>query len=280
MSARWRGWMGAGSLVGLAALGLPAQAEFCPEAVRMPDWHAGLAGAHSIWKERDEQGQTLLSESGALAGVAVALGLSCGPWRTELDAEHLRGTRAYAGRSSTGQPIGTTVQVRRRGLRLSALRALQLAPDWRLGLRIDLQHTARDLASVGLVQGYPEQHERTYLAAGLRGGGVLGAQGEWRWNVQAWLGGATGGRVELRLPVADPVRLRSGPGLMMELGAGLQHPLDSSWAAGLQLGWRAERIKAGPAAALWRQGQLVGAARQPATRLADVTWGLWLGRPF
>lgn len=276
---------------GLRRLGIAVLAGLCgqqalacagePLATRL---QAGPTAASSRWSETGDDGRQLLRETGTLTGAAVALAAHCGRWQAELALAASRGTRDYAGQSNGGMPVSTTAHIEAQQLRLTALRQLEAGPPraaLRAGLRLELQRTERELASVGAVLGYPETHHHASLALGLRGQGPLPSlPAGWQWQAELWLGAGPAGRIELRLPHADPVTLRSGASRSLEAAAGLSHAIADGWESGLRLSWRDQRIAAGPASALWRGAVLVGAARQPEHRLADAGAQLWLGRRF
>ena len=267
-------------LVGLGA----QQALACDGQPVATSLQAGPTSTDSRWTETGADGRQLLREAGTLTGAALTLAAHCGRWQAELDLAALHGTRDYAGQSNGGMPVSTTARIEAQQLRLTALRLLDASPmggAWQAGLRVELQRTARELASVGAVLGYPETHYHASLALGLRGHGVLpAASSGWQWQSELWLGAGPTGRIELRLPHADAVTLRSGTSRSLEAAMGISHAMASGWESGLSLSWREQRIAAGAASALWRGDVLVGAARQPEHRLADAGLQLWLGRRF
>ena len=268
----------------LAGLG-GQQVQACAAQSAAPSLQAGPIALSSRWTETGADGRQLLREAGTLTGAALALAAHCDRWQVELDLAASHGTRGYAGQSNGGMPVSTTARIDAQQLRLTALRPLDTeaaaGASWQAGMRLELQRTARELASVGAVLGYPETHRHAGLALGLRGqGALLAASSGWRWQSDLWLGAGPAGRIELRLPHADPVTLRSGNSRSIEAAAGLSHATAGGWESGLRLSWREQRIAAGPASALWRGAVLVGAARQPEHRLADAGLQLWLGRRF
>jgi hypothetical protein len=245
---------------------------------------AGPTATSSRWTETGADGRQLLREAGTLTGAALTLAAYCGRWQAELDLAARHGTRDYAGQSNGGMPVSTTASIEAQQLRLTALRFLeasQAGGAWQAGLRVEVQRTARELASVGAVLGYPETHYQASLAVGLRGHGALpAASSGWQWQSELWLGAGPTGRIELRLPHADAVTLRSGTSRSLEAAMGISHAMASGWEGGFRLSWREQRIAAGAASALWRGGVLVGAALQPEHRLGDAGLQLWLGRRF
>ena len=272
-----------GLLLLLAGLGAQ-QALACDGEPVATSLQAGPTSTDSRWAETGADGRQLLREAGTLTGAALTLAARCGRWQAELDLAARHGTRGYAGQSNGGMPVSTTARIEAQQLRLTALRQLDASPSgaaWQAGLRLELQRTARELASVGAVLGYPETHHHASLAAGLRGRGALpAASSGWQWQSELWLGAGPAGRIELRLPHADAVTLHSGTSRSLEAAVGISHATAGGWESGLRLSWREQRIAAGPASALWRGEVLVGAARQPEHRLGDAGLQLWLGRRF
>ncbi len=248
-----------------------------------PEPGAALWLGHSRWDESDAQGRRLLRESGTLAGARLGLALRCAGWHGEADAGWRSGQRDYRGLSSSGAAIRTHSDIEERSLRVSLWRPLSPPSSGRtelaLGLRGDWRSLDRDLASVGLVQGYPEQHRHATLALGLtaqRGSGMSSAPAGWHWGAELWLGGGPRGTVQVQLPTADPARLRTGRSTFGEAALSLRSAgfaaenRPPGWAHELRLSLRDERIAAGPSAPLWRHGVLVGSASQPRHRLVDA----------
>lgn len=251
-----------------------------------PEPGAALWLGHSRWDESDAQGRRLLRESGTLAGARLGLALRCEGWHGEADAGWRGGQRDYRGLSSSGAAIRTHSDIQERSLRVSLWRPLLPrsggGTELALGLRGEWRRLARDLASVGIVQGYPEQHRHAALALGLavqqgiRSTSTSNAPAGWRWGAELWLGGGPRGTVEVHLPTADPARLRTGRSAFGEAALSLRsagfaaQARPAGWAHELRLSLRDERIAAGPSAPLWRHGVLVGSASQPRHRVVDA----------
>ena len=167
----------------------------------------------------------------------------------------MRRARAYAGHSTTGQPIATTSALRQQQLQGELWRSLEAGPatGWAVGARLAWRHDRRDLADAGPVPGYPERLTQAAAGVGLRwsGGDGLGAplghgpsamdgpgatgapahpgQGL-RFRLAAWAGAAPGGRLALRLPGADPLTLPLGGHRWAALEASVDGPL--AWPTG------------------------------------------------
>ncbi|WP_397534088.1 hypothetical protein [Roseateles sp.] len=253
-------------------------------ACAAPEPGAALWLGHSRWDESDAQGRRLLRESGTLAGARLSMALRCEGWHGEADAGWRAGQRDYRGLSSSGAAIRTHSDIEERSLRVSLWRPLLPPSNGRaelaLGLRGEWRGLDRDLASVGLVQGYPEQHRQAALALGLAAQqgrlGISSAPAGWHWGAELWLGGGPRGTVDVQLPTADAARLRTGRSAFGEAALSLRSPGfaaqsgPAGWAHELRLSLRDERIAAGPSAPLWRHGVLVGSASQPRHRLVDA----------
>ncbi|WP_310386709.1 hypothetical protein [Roseateles sp.] len=231
------------------------------------------AGAQdSRWNEHDAEGRRLLREQGRLPEAALALSAACGSWSGELSWRHAVGERDYAGLSNRGAAVQTHSSLRMDESTLSVQRPL--LGGIKLGLRAQRQATRRELASTGAVLGYPERHRHWVYALGALAEGA--AWGESRWRLAAWVGGGPGGRVRIDLPIADPVTLRTGVMRQAELQLQwLSAPWAEGWRSSLGLRWRGERIGAGDATTLWRQGVAVGGALQPRHELRSA--GLEVG---
>ena len=128
---------------------------------------------------------------------------------------------------------------------------------------------ARNLRSVGAASGYPEVFESVEPYAAL----TLTWPSTWRSETTVQVGPLRGGRVRVELPRADPAVLETGRGtawmvhqrvaLGMGQGQGhLQTRLDISLGA--------TQTGAGPASPLYRNGALVGSARQPRFRSSQL----------
>ncbi len=250
----------------------------------VPEPGAALWLGHSRWDESDAQGRRLLRESGTLAGARLGLALRCAGWHGEAHAGWRAGQRDYRGLSSSGAVIRTHSDIEERSLRVSLWRPLSPTSSGRtelaLGLRGEWRSLDRDLASVGLVQGYPEQHRQAALAVGLAAQqgslSISSTPAGWHWGAELWLGGGPRGTVDVRLPTADAARLRTGRSVFGEAALSLRsagfaaEKRPAGWAHELRLNLRDERIAAGPSAPLWRHGVLVGSASQPRHRLVDA----------
>jgi len=247
-----------------------------------PESGAALWLGHSRWNESDAQGRRLLRESGTLAGARLGLALRCEGWHGEADAGWRAGQRDYRGLSSSGAAIRTHSDIKEKSLRVSIWRPLLPRSGGRtelaLGLRGEWRSLDRELMSVGLVQGYPEQHRQAALALGLAAqqGSIGSAPAGWHWGAELWLGGGPRGTVDVRLPTADAARLRTGRSVFGEAALSLRSASFAAenrlagWAHELRLSLRDERIATGPSAPLWRHGVLVGSASQPRHRLVDA----------
>ncbi|MCV2371161.1 hypothetical protein [Roseateles oligotrophus] len=219
------------------------------------------AGAHdSQWTEHDAEGRRLLREHGQLPEATLTVGGACGSWSADLSWRHSAGRRDYQGLSNHGASVQTHSRLRINEWSLSVQRPL--FDGLKLGMRMQHQQTRRELATTGAVLGYPEQHGHWIYALGLLSEGA--AWGESRWRLGAWLGGGPSGRVRIALPIADETTLRTGAMRQSELQLQwLSAPWAEAWRASLGLRWREERVGAGAASTLWRQGVAVGGALQP-----------------
>lgn len=243
-------------------------------------WQASaeLGPLASRWRETDSDGQTLLQEHGTLAQAATTVsgqGCPLGPWSATL--AHSRGNRQYDGQSSNGAALQTRSRLQHTGL---TLQALPWGDEvWRLGLRLRWQRVDRDIQSTATALGYPERFDTVQAAL------VAGLSGPWRsgplrWDLQLALGGGPGGHVKLQLPGLDAATLRLGSSRLAQLDLGLQGPVARGWQWRLGLQAQAEHAGAGPARALTRNGQVVGAASQPATWQSSLGLGLALQHRF
>lgn len=251
-----------------------------------PEPGAALWLGHSRWDESDAQGRRLLRESGTLAGARLGLALRCEGWHGEADAGWRGGQRDYRGLSSSGAAIRTHSDIEERSLRVSLWRPLLPrsggSTELALGLRGEWRSLDRELMSVGIVQGYPEQHRHAALALGLAAQQGIGsastsnAPAGWHWGAELWLGGDPRGTVKVQLPTADAARLHTGRSVFGEAALSLRSAGFAAqagppgWAHELRLSLRDERIAAGPSAPLWRHGVLVGSASQPRHRVVDA----------
>lgn len=224
---------------------------------------------HSQWQEFNAQGRKLVDESGLLRRVGLRLDGACTDWQWVAQWAQASGSRDYDGVSSANQPIQTTSRLRTQQLQLEAW--LPVDPHWAWGTRLGWTQLDRDLASVGNVQGYPEQFR--YVQAAMGGRYTLADLGGLRWTLSGWLGGGPGGTLYLQLPNTDAAHLRLGRSQLAQLGVQLELPAAearSGWS--WRLGWQVqqEQMQAGPAQAITRNGILVGGAAQPKTRQTSM----------
>lgn len=238
--------------------------------VRAQDCGAPALGAQtgalrSHWEEFDAQGRSLVRERGTLRRTALSLDLPCGPrtWSAQLGWS--RGTRDYDGVSNTGLPLASSSRIATTDLALQGLQALD--HGWSAGLRLNHRRQRRVIADSGAVLGYPER--LTYWQAGLGLRHERALTPALTLSATAWAGGGPGGQLSVQLPRTDPARLKLGRSRFVELGLQIgSAPPPSpapgwSWQAGWHYLW--ERLDAGPAQALTRNGIPVGGAAQPRT---------------
>ncbi|WP_367849096.1 hypothetical protein [Rhodoferax sp. WC2427] len=229
-----------------------------------------LAGVqHSRWQEFDARGRKLVDESGLLHHTGLQLEGDCASLQWAAQWSQGRGTRDYDGVSSANQPIQTTSRLSLQRVQLQAW--APVAERWAVGARLGWTQWDRDLASVGPVQGYPEQFRTIQAAVGVRY--ILADVGGLRWTLSSWLGGGPGGTLYLQLPNTDAARLRLGHSQMAQLGVQLElpesvHRTGWSWRLGWQM--QQEQMRAGPSHAITRNGILVGGAAQPKTRQTSM----------
>lgn len=225
-----------------------------------PAWGAQTGLTRSQWDETSAQGRTLVRERGTLKSAGITADGACARWPWRLALTRSTGARAYDGVTSTNFPLQTSSSIS-----ITDVAAQVWTPAlarWSGGLRVNHRQLDRDIASVGLVRGYPERFGYWQAAAGIRHETALGEAlvltGE------AWIGGGPAGTMTLRLPNADPARLTLGSSRLVEIALQLGSAAGWSWHARLDYQWQA--IAAGPVATLFRNGVPVGGAAQPATR--------------
>ena len=225
----------------------------------------------SRWEEFNAQGRKLLREKGTLHTQGLSLGSDCGAMHWTGRISQVNGLRAYRGVSSSDMPLQTSSRIEQQQARLVVLREVSAA--WSLGASLGYRRIQRDIAGVGLVEGYPERFDDWQATAGLR----FAAAG---WNglkvsAEAWLGAGPKGSMLLRLPHADPATLRLGPSRMAQLGlqvsGKLAGGLTDRWSWQLRLDQVAERFAAGAGQAIFRNGILIGGAAQPETHQSALS---------
>ncbi len=262
----------AGTGLAMAALAWPSAAQARCQA---PWGEAGVGRELSQWDEHDAQGRRLLRERGWLTATELSLGARCLGLDWQAGWGVASGGRDYSGQSVNGAPLFTTSQVRQHSLKLQAL--MPLPSGWSLGVRTRYQAIDRHIQDAGPILGYPERFELWQAALGGRFEPALA--GPWCLAIQGWVGAGPGGRVQLKLPNADAARLPLGPSLGAELAARViwsaSAPSGPGWHAQLGLTGSVERIQAGAARALTRNGLVVGGAAQP--RVEPSTWQIQAG---
>lgn len=250
------------------------------QACTAPTLGAAMGVATSRWQEQDAQGRTLVRERGNLPTLEMRATTACEGWTLAGRAALASGRRGYDGVDSRGAALHTHSDLHDLQLSIDLLRTV--APDTAVGLRLVQREIRRDIRGTGTVLGYPERFRYAQLA--------LGAQHRWRLTpslqlgVTAWLGGGPGGHMDLRLPTADAARLSLGASrtaqATLRLGNTPAADAADRWQWGAELGWRHERLRAGPVTTLVRNGVPVGGAAQPATKLSQLSLQATLGRQF
>lgn len=226
---------------------------------------------HSRWEEFNAQGRKLLREEGTLQTQGLSLGSDCGAMHWTGRISQVKGWRGYDGVSSTAMPLQTSSKIEQQQAKLVVLR--EISQTWSLGASLGYRRIQRDIAGVGLVEGYPERFDDWQAAAGLRY-----ALADWHGLqvvAEAWLGAGPKGSMLLRLPHADPATLRLGPSRMVQLGlqigGKLSGGLTDRWGWQLRLDQVAERFAAGAGQAIFRNGLLIGGAAQPETHQSALS---------
>lgn len=263
----------------LAALVLALGASAAP-ACTAPALGATMGAATSRWHEQDAQGRTLVRERGHLPTMELRATTVCDGWTLAGRAALASGRRGYDGVDSRGAALHTHSELQDVHLTIDLLRAV--TPDTAVGLRLGQREIRRDIRGTGTVLGYPERFRYAQLA--------LGAQHRWRLTpslqlgMEAWLGGGPGGHMDLQLPTADAARLTLGTSRTAQATLRLESASNADetarWHWGAELGWRHERLRAGPVTTLVRNGVPVGGAAQPATRLSQLSLQATLRRQF
>ncbi len=230
-----------------------------------PALGASTGITRSVWEESSATGRRLVREQGTLIRNGITADGNCGAWTWRLALARSTGQRAYDGVSTTNFPIQTTSD-----LRITDASAQVWTPslhDWSAGVRWNQRRLDRTIAGTGSVLGYPERFSYWQAAAGLRRE-VLLAPG-WVLSADAWLGGGPGGTLDLRLPNADAAELKLGKSRLAEVGLQIDSAALPTYLAGWSWHVRADyqwqRMAAGEAQVLTRNGVPVGGAAQPET---------------
>lgn len=242
----------------LTALPLGALADDCSA----PQLGLLTGVEHSLWRETDAQGLSLLQEKGTLRVVGLTATGDCSALGWTARWTLARGDRDYDGRSTTQAPFQT--QTRLQTQHLAAQVWLPVQHGWDAGMQVGYRSIDRDIAGRGNVLGYPEQFGYWQVALGARYQQTLNEHV--RLTAAAWLGGGPGGRVHLDLPRADPTTLRLGRSRLLALDLGLVGGVPSEhegWAWRAEVSYRQELHQSGPEKTLLRNGTPVGSASQP-----------------
>lgn len=215
----------------------------------------------SRWEELDAQGKSLVRERGTLKFAGLQASGRCGALDWTAQWTRSQGERNYDGMTTTQAPLQTQSQLRIQALILAAW--LPVTQGWAVGAQLGHRQIQRDIASKGIVLGYPERFDYLQAALGVRHQAAL-ADGL-RLTSSGWIGAGPGGRVRVDLPRADPVTLPLGRNrllaLSLQLDGGETVQFGWSWQAGV--GYRREQISAGTPEVIGRNGVTVGAALQP-----------------
>lgn len=247
------------ALAALLACGTQAKACQAPE----PGLEAGAL--RSRWEEFAAQGRLLVREQGTLRRTALALTLPCGPLTWSLHGAWSQGGRDYDGVSNTGIAVTSHSTIDDSELVLQGMQALD--DRWSWGLRLGQRRLRREIAGSGAVLGYTERFSYGQAALGLRYQRLL--RPDTALAATVWVGGGPGGRLAVQLPRTDPAVLTLGRSRLLQLAlqVGRAEPAEPrpGWSWQLGLYYRRERMEAGPAQALTRNGIPIGAALQPRT---------------
>ena len=247
-----------------------------------PAWSFGCSGlalgadvgaVRSVWEETSATGRLLVRERGTLTRTAITAEEVCQGWQWRLALARTTGDRAYDGVSNTSAPIQTQSALAITDA--SAQAWTPAASGWSAGLRLNQRRIDRDIASVGNVRGYPERFSYWQAAVGLKGEWALAPQ----FTVigDGWIGGGPGGKMNLRLPNADATELTLGSSRVAEvglqIGSAASAPNQAGWSWHARADYQWQRMAAGPAKTLTRNGVPVGGAAQPATRQKAAALG-------
>jgi hypothetical protein len=254
-----------------------------------PAWSFGCSGlalgadvgmAHSVWEETSATGRLLVRERGTLTRAAITAEEVCEGWQWRLAMARSTGDRAYEGVSNINAPIQT-----QSALAITDASVQGWTPaisGWSGGLRLNHRRIDRDIASVGNVRGYPERFSYWQAAVGLKQ--ELKLTPQFVISGDGWLGGGPAGKMELRLPNADATELTLGRSRVAEIGfqigSAAAAPNQAGWSWHARVDYQWQRMAAGPAKALTRNGVPVGGAAQPATQQKTAALGVGLRYQF
>ena len=247
-----------------------------------PLWQLAAGAQHSAWDEYASDGKALLHERGWLSGASgsVQVALRRGDVRLGalgLELGHWQGTRDYDGTTSLGTPAQTVVDVRRTTLALRG--EAVLASGWSATAELRPTWLRRDLHDTANAQGYPEDWRWTLARVGLQWRSASGqaadeADDPSGLSAHAAWGRALAPRVELRLPGRDVATLEPGAGTAWQAGARWGTTLgawaQAQWSAHASIDWERITLPASEPVPLYTSGVLVGAARQPRTRITGT----------
>jgi hypothetical protein len=263
LTMRVRGLTGIFSLLTLAgAASANAPAGFDCNA---PALGASTGVTRSVWEEASATGRRLVREQGTLTRYGISADGACGAWQWRLALARSTGQRAYDGVSTTNFPIQTTSDLTITDA--SAQIWAHSLQNWSAGMRLNQRRLDRRIAGTGPVLGYPERFSYWQAAAGLRR--ELALAPGWVVSAEGWLGGGPGGTLDLRLPNADAAELKLGKSRLAEIGLQIESPAlpvhltGWSWHARADYQW--QRMAAGDANVITRNGIPIGGAAQPET---------------
>lgn len=233
----------------------------------------------SRWEEHNAQGQRLVRERGTLRQHRLVGHLRCADADWTLAWTLSQGARAYDGQTNTGTPVLSSSGLRAQELQWGVWWPVDGA--WALGAQLDWSQTRRELRSTATALGFPErfQHWRTGLGARFQhpvGDRLIV-------SASGWVGGGPGGDVRVEFPGYAPVNLPLGNSRFSALGLELSapHMLDTrDWRWSSALVYQRQVFRAGDARVLFKAGQPVGTAWQPASLLQHLRWTVGVHRDF
>ena len=237
----------------------------CSAACLAPVLAAQTGFEQNVWQEFSENGKRLVREQGSLPFLALTGYVSCDVGTLSLRGSTTQGFRNYSGVSNTGTSLSTqsTVSTSELVVRYAYAINPQFEPFFSFGT----SRSTRDIHSVGLVLGYPEDFRMDPAQIGLRWRPVFFDN---RLTLSAYGGGALRPQVKVSLPGRDVLTLDLGHVSKAGLSAELELGALATGQFVLVSQLDRTHIAQGAARTVTRNGVPTGVANQPRSLLTQA----------
>ena len=224
----------------------------------------------SQWQENSNSGKRLVTETGRLQTMGLAITARCKIADWTLSWSDSRGARDYAGATNTGVAATTRSEIDHQKFLGSVL--FHANESISVGARLVHNSINRNLLSNEFASGYFEHFQWNDLSLGMQYTQALTPDLAWR--AHYWHGRILPGQSTVAFPNYSPASLSLGSGQTRELGLNLRKQLgaaEKGWAWSAAAHLRQDSISEGTPQALYKGSRVIGSAVQPEIQLRS-TW--------